>query len=231
MSIPKGPELFGGRLNRKAIQSPVNPNDLSTIVSIYNKIIREIRPTVFPGQFFIPPGSPEKPSSIVVGPSVWWHNINLDMPPIEVVNNSIQIAESITRDWANGLLAANPPDIMPGVFWVPGKYTVKEVREKFPSEFEKAIKKQKRWYSALIELGDAAWARSGGNPMAISEDMRIAAREMNIMDKDWMKNFQALSKDQCFACGSLKDPGFPVCPTCKAIDPEHPKAKNLQFAS
>jgi uncharacterized OB-fold protein len=60
--------------------------------------------------------------------------------------------------------------------------------------------------------------------------MRLAAKEMNLQ-KDWMKDFKMVDTVRCKACGSLRNPQFPVCPTCKAIDdPAKAKELGLTFA-
>lgn len=222
-------EFFGGRSQRTIPATP-NPTDRSTVVSIYHQVIREFRPTCSPGQFVIPPGTRENPTAVIIGPSSWWHATNPDQPPIEVTNSSVQMAESIVRDWANGLLGCQPPNVMPGVFWLPGAHSSKDVIGKFAGELQKAEMKQNRWYEVLINKADGIWNQTGGNPMAITNDMRIAARAMKLDNKDWMQNFTALAQERCGACGTLKDPAYPVCPACHAIDENHPRAKGLKFA-
>jgi len=82
----------------------------------------------------------------------------------------------------------------------------------------------------LVKLADSLWARSNGNPLAISDSMRTAAKELNL-EKDWMKDFRMVETVRCKACGSLLNPMFPVCPTCKAInDPAKAKELGLTFA-
>jgi uncharacterized OB-fold protein len=36
---------------------------------------------------------------------------------------------------------------------------------------------------------------------------------------------------RCNACGNLRNPQYPVCPTCKNVDMSHPLAKELKFAN
>jgi uncharacterized OB-fold protein len=61
--------------------------------------------------------------------------------------------------------------------------------------------------------------------------MKIAAKELTL-DKVWLKDFQAIAMVNCKACGSLKNPLYPVCPNCKAIDdPEKAKSLGIKFSA
>jgi len=217
---------------RRTIRAPQNPLDISTVVSIYPKDIFEIKHTIEPGKFLVPRGSYDNPGLLVVGPSSWWRDVDENQPLLEIPQSSIQIADSIVKDYCNGLLGCNMGDAMPGIFYVPGKYDVALLKKDFKAELDNAKRKQSNFYSALVRLADSLWARSNGNPLAISEDMRMAARELNLTNnKDWMKDFEMVDMTRCKACGSLRNPEYPVCPTCKAIDdPEKAKSLNIKFA-
>lgn len=215
---------------RRTIRGPVNPMDKTTIVSIYPSEIIETKVTISPGRFVIPAGSYEAPAIVVVGPSSWWREIDEDQPLLEIPVSSIQIADSIIKDWCNGILGCNMADAMPGLFYVPGTHDLKDIRTNFKHELDNALARQRNWYSTLIKLADALWARSNGNPLAISDSMRVAAKEMNLT-KDWMKDFKMVDMARCKACGQLLNPLYPVCPTCHAInDPVKAKELGLTFA-
>ena len=215
---------------RRAVKGPVNPLDKTTIVSIYPQEIDERKPTISPGRFVIPPGSYENPSIVVFGPSSWWREIDDEQPLLEIPVSSIQVADSIIKDYCNGILGCNMADAMPGLFYVPGEYTVKDIQKSYKHELDAAQTRQRNWYSILIKLADSLWARSTGNPLAINDSMRLAAKEMNLQ-KDWMKDFRMVDTVRCKACGGLLNPMYPVCPTCKAInDPVKAKELGLTFA-
>lgn len=217
-------------INRMTIRAPVNPLDKSTVVSIYPKEIDEVKHTIQPGRFIIPPGSYDKPSILVVGPSSWWKEVDEHQPLLEIPVSSIQIADSIIKDYCNGLLACDMANSMPGIFYIPGDLKVIDLVKSYKHELDKALVRQRNWYSQLIKFADALWARSNGNPLTISDDMRLAAKELNLQTKDWMKDFQMVDMVRCIACGSLRNPMFPVCPTCKAIsDPIKAKELGLEF--
>lgn len=215
---------------RRTIRGPVNPMDKTTIVSIFPMEIIETKPTLQPGRFLIPAGSYDKPALVVIGPSSWWREIDEEQPLLEIPVSSVQVADSVIKDYCNGILGCNMTDAMPGLFYLLGEHTIADIRKSFQHELDAALARQRNWYSALIKLADALWARSNGNPLAISDSMRVAAREMNLT-KDWMKDFRMVETVRCKACGGLLNPQFPVCPTCKAInDPAKAKELGLTFA-
>jgi len=215
--------------NKITRRAPVNPLDKSTVVSIFPKHIVETKPTIQPGIFEIQPGSYENPAVLVVGPSSWWREIDDDQPLIEIPVWATQISDAIIKDYCNGLLACNMLDCMPGMFHLPGQHTSVNIKKDYKPLLDLALDKQKRWYLALVKLADSLWARSNGNPVAIPDDARLAARSLDLHSKEWLKDYQMVELVRCIACGSLKNPAFPVCPTCKAIDQKHPDAGSLKF--
>jgi hypothetical protein len=215
---------------RQLIRSVKNPVDKSTVVSIYPREIKEYKPTIEPGRFHIAPGDLKNPAILVVGSSSWWKDIDIDQPMLEIPVNSVQIAHSIINDYCNGLVGCNMNDAMPGMFFIPGEKSLEEIKTKYSLELSKAALKQTNWYKILVKLADALWSRTNGNPLSVSEEMKLAARSLNLNEKPWLRDFQIIEKVPCVACGSLKDPAFPVCPVCKAIDSNHPMAKELKFA-
>lgn len=217
-------------LRRKPVEAPKNPLDKTTIVSIFPKVISEYKPTIIPGRFEIPAGTFEKPSTLVVGASSWWREIDEDQPLLEIPQHSVQVADSIVKDYVIGVLGYSPEVASPGLFYIVGNFTVPQIQKEYRGALEKAKALQDAWYLALIKLADSLWSRSNGNPLAISDDMRLAARMMGQTVKDWMKDHRMGEMVRCTACGSLKNPDYPVCMTCRAIDPSHPKAKDLKFA-
>jgi hypothetical protein len=216
--------------NKRTIRAPVNPMDKSTVVSILPKFIQERKITIQPGFFEIKPGSFEAPSILVVGPSSWWREVDVDQPLLEIPVSSIQIADSIVRDYCNGLLACNMAELMPGLFYIPGEISVKKLKEEYSPLLLKAQANQKRWFLELVKLADIMWSRTNGNPLSISDDARLACRELNIQNKPWLGDIQTSELVRCVACGNLRNQNFPICQTCKAIaDPELAKKLNLTF--
>jgi hypothetical protein len=215
---------------RKAIRMQRNPMDKCTIVSIFPKEVEEVKPTIEPGKFIIPAGTLENPAILVIGSSSWWKDYDYEQPLLEIVNSSIQVADSIIKDWCNGMLGCNMGDAMPGLFFVLGEHKAIEIKMNYKNKLDEMSAKQTNWYRVLVRLADSLWARTSGNPLAIWDEMRLAARELNLNDKPWLKDYQQAELIRCAACGGMRDPNYPICPTCKSIDMSHPEAKNLKFA-
>lgn len=213
-------------IKRRTIRAPVNPLDKSTVVSIFPKYILEKKCTIQPGIFEIQPGSYERPSVLVVGPSSWWKEIDENQPLLEIPHSSIQIADSIVKDYCNGLIACDMADNMPGLFYLPGEWTPDKIKKEKQGELNAAQTRQRNWYTALVRMADALWSRSNGNPLAVSDDMKLAARDLNLINKEWLKDSQTMELVRCQACGSLKNPNYPICSNCKAIT-DKAKAEEL----
>ena len=220
---------FRPRSSRPPIRSIKSPTDRATIVSIYPKLIEEKKYTIFPNIFIIEPGSIEKPATLIVGPCSWFKSFANGQPSIEVLVSSIEIAESIVKDWSGSLLGADP-DSGPGVFYVEGEIDTNTVKTKYSLKLAEMKLKQNRWFMTLVQHADSLWARSNQNPLTIADEMRLAARMLNLNEKPWLRDFALVDKVPCFACGSLKDPAYPVCHSCRAIDVSNPKSKELKFA-
>jgi len=232
---------------RRTIRGPVNPLDKATIVSICPKILHDKKHTLSPGEWTVKPGTLDNPSVLVVGPSSWWRDIDEEQPILEIPVSAITIAQSVVTDYCNGMVACDMDSARPGWFYVlgckfktePGKQeevdeaaTKAWIKTDFKRELELAVARQKNWYQILVQMGDSLWARSNGNPLVLSDDMRLAARELGIQaNKDWMKDFLAVNMVRCKACGQLRNPEYPMCATCRNIDMTHPGAKDLKFAA
>lgn len=229
-------------LKRRMIRGPKNTYDKATVVSVYPKAINEKKVTLDPGHFIVPAGKPEAPAVAIVGPSVWWREIDEEQPLLEIPVGAIMIAEAIVKDYCNGIFGCDMNESMPGLFYLPGcqydpdtkqpspKLTVDWVKKEFKKELESAIARQKNWYGVLVRHADSLWARSNGNPLAISDDMRMAAKELGQQTKDWLKDFQMVDMVRCVACGSLKNPSYPVCAACHYPDPNHPLTREILAA-
>jgi hypothetical protein len=229
MQVGEFPGLH--QMHRRTIRAAVNPMDKSTVVSILPKPIYERKATIQPGIFEIYPGTFDAPSVLVVGSSSWWREVDEEQPLLEIPVSSIQVADSIVRDYSNGLLGCNMSDQMPGLFYIPGAFTSAEIKDQHMALLLSAHTKQRKWFMELIKMADILWSRSNGNPLSISDDARLACKELNISNKPWLGDLQTAELVRCLACGSLRNQLYPVCQTCKAIvDPIRAKELNLEFA-
>lgn len=204
------------QLHRRTVRAEVNPFDKATIVSIAPFEIRETILTIQPGSFVIPAGSLEKPSLTVIGPSSWWKETDPEQPLLEIVVSSILVGRSIVDDYIQSMNGVTLGTCQPGVFYVPGEITLDEVKKKYGHVLARMNLLQNQWYAFLVKQADSMWARSNQNPLAIDDQSRMAARILQI-DKPWIRDFQQVQNVNCVACGSLRNPQFPICPHCKLI--------------
>lgn len=216
--------------NKRTIRSVHNPLDKSTIVSIYPKEIHEIKPTIQPGKFVIPAGNYEKPGILVIGPSSWMKELEHNQPLLEIPQNSMIMADSIIKDYCNGLLGFSS-DSMPGLFFIPGQKSLFDIKKEHRDLLDVAQVRQNNWYTGLVQEADKLWARSNGNPTSISDDMRMAAQELQLKDKAWMQDFNTLELKNCPACGFMRNSNYPVCSNCHyVVDPVAYKTLGSGFA-
>lgn len=218
-------------INKRTISAQRNPLDKSTVVSIYPMDLDERKPTTSPSRFIVPKGNYETPSILVVEGSSWWREIDEYMPLLEITHHSTQVADSIVRDYCVGMQECNMKDQMPGLFWIPGAFSVDKIKKDFKGLLDAAKEHQKKWYLALVKSADSLWARTNGNPMAVGELMRLAARELGLEEKEWYRDIETVGMERCPACGSFGNPAFPVCQVCKAVkNTELAKERKIQFA-
>lgn len=212
------PSVFD-MLNQQTIRGPVNPLDKATIVSIYNQQIIEQKHTIQPGTFVIEAGTFEKPSFLTVGPSSWWKQTDPKQPLLEIPIGSLSIAESVVRDYCNGMFGVNMGDRMPGLFYVPGEVDYKKLMADpdMKAQLFKAKKNQENWYTLLIKFADSFWSVSKGNPLVIMDDMRHAAIAMGKTDREWVKDVANIEHVRCVYCGAFRDVRFPKCGHCLEI--------------
>lgn len=217
-------------IHRQIVRGVVSSSDKATVVSIYPRPINEYKHTLFPGHWQCDKGSYENPTCLVVGPSSWFLEKDEESPIIEVSVSAIQIAKSIVDDYCVGILENSIAEAQPGLFYLEGAVTTEQVKKEHKVKLDHVNQLQNNWYAKLARVADSLWARSNGNPIAISDDMRLAAAALGLEDKVWMQDFRAVSLVKCFACGNLRDPNYPICAHCKTVDQSHPKAKELKFA-
>jgi len=221
-----GPQTAAGSIGRKVIhQLPRNPNDITMLVSVLPKEIREWKPTIFPGEFIIPAAPDGGFSLLRIEGTSWYLAAQVErMPPLEIQVNSLALAQSIVRDYASSIFESNSTQ-GPGLFHVPGEYTEKTIlgyvdritKQTFTNMLDNARARQKRWLLAIIASADKEWARTNGSPIAITDDARLGAELMNLKEKPWMKDIQAANLAPCPACGTMVNMNFAICMNCKTI--------------
>lgn len=222
--------------NRRAIRTLFNEHDKSSVISIFPKPIHEVKHTIQPSDYDIPAGTYDKPAILIIESASWWRDVDPEQPLLEIPCSSFQVAESVVRDFCNSMIACDMGNAKPGLFCMPTVVNADRLKKdidltiKYKTLLDEAKVKQNNWYRELVKQADALWARSNNNPLVIADDMRLAARELGLDGKEWLGAFQNVEMVRCIACGSLRNPAYPICATCKYIDPTHPSAKDLKFA-
>ena len=198
---------------------PINPLDKATIVSIYPEAIREFKATIFPGLFEIPAVTDSDGFELlVIGPSSWWKEMEEGQPYLEIPCSSLQVAESFIKDFSNGALGNDSGSMTPGLFFVPGEFDEFTIHRYpgFDLLLDRARQRQKNWFMELVQIADILWARTNGNPLAISKTARMAAEKLGLQ-KTWMQDFKSVEMSNCPACGAMVNPLYPVCSNCKNV--------------
>lgn len=217
-------------LNRRTIRTEPNPYDKTTVVSIYPFEIVEVLVTIQPSRYVIPAGTLEKPSITVIGSASWWKESGENEPLMEVPVFSNVVAKNLVDDYIHSMNAAAAGVRHAGVFVLPGPVTLEQVLKDYQPQLKRADAMQKAWYEELIKQADAMWSRTNGNPLAVGDDARFAAKSLS-KDKPWIKDFQQIQNIACVACGNMRNPQYPVCPHCKnIIDTELAKKLNIKPA-
>lgn len=214
----------------RMIKQPPIPNDYCTLVSIFPKEFRATILTCEPSEFYLPAGSLEKPSLLTIGSVSWWKDPGMEQPLLEIQVASFRVATSLINDNIGSMLSVKLGERQPGIFFLPGKKQINEIPK---ADLAKADMLQKNWYREMVRMADIDWARHNGNPLAISDDSRLAAQELGLKDqKAWMGDFRTIEMVSCIACGSLRNPKFPVCPSChNIVDKELAAKLGIQKAS
>src|SRR5215467_811215 len=128
---------------RKTIPGPKNPLDKCTVVSIYPRAIREIKPTIQPGVFELAAGSYDKPTLLTVGSSSWWMEVDYEQPLLEIPNNSVQVADSIVKDYCGPMLGVTLGKAQPGIFYIDGAVDLVNLKVKYQNKLDNARDMQK----------------------------------------------------------------------------------------
>lgn len=219
--------------HNRVIRRPVNPYDRATIISIFPKDVKETKPTLFPSEFLIKAGTESEPSFTEISPASWFRETDENMPAVEIQVNAATLAESIVNDFALSFIKAVIGVAQPGLFWIPGKHTPKNISNysdenglTYSNLLGRAITLQRAWYVAMVQMADVDWSRTNGNPLSVSEWSKIAAKALGMAEKPWVKDFLAVSLYPCPACGTMGNPEFPKCGNCGYII-NQAKAKEL----
>jgi hypothetical protein len=142
---------------------------------------------------------------------------------------SDEVARSIVEDFLTSQLGCSD-GVHPGLFYVVGEYTAKEIVEKFSDELNQSKTVQQRWFIEICKIADNDWNRHHQHNV-ISDFQRKAAELLGYRkeDHEWMAPSLVMSSQRCPACNISVSAGVIVCPNCRCVlDKE--KYKTFEFA-
>jgi hypothetical protein len=198
--------------------------NVATVVSIQPFAVKEERPGLSPGEFAIPPGTPDEPQFLVVRKGQI-RMMDQDFRPFMVDEDPLRIAKDVANGHCSSLIGYGP-DASAGVFAVPGEVTTKEhlIRE-HKKIYDEYVKKQIEYFRVLIGMADDDWRRNK-QLRHIGDLHRAAARFLSI-DREWLAS-DIGTQMKCPACMSTVSTEAAVCFACQAILNEE-KYKKLKF--
>jgi hypothetical protein len=188
---------------------------MATLISVYPFEIRESKPCIYPGYFYIP-AAKDKPESLIIGEA--FHFVDrVDAEPLRIRVLPQELAQSIVDDWYSANLGVVVEEgIGPGLFWVEGAHAHDKIERAFADKIQSARARQKLWFRNLVKIADDDWARYHRHTV-ISDIQRHAVKDLGL-DRTWtiqVKEVQALKV--CLACQSQIDSKAIVCPTCRVV--------------
>ncbi len=202
-----------------------------TVVSFVPFDLVETKPGCYPPTFYIKASDTKIPSILHVGKT--FHGVYIDETrgSLKVENSPDVVAESIVNDYVNSNLGISD-DAQPGIFWIPGDWSVTEILQKFPEECKRAQTQNEEWFRACCRIADDDFNKYRQHNV-VSEAQRKMAVLLGWDPKahEWMmpKSVIEANMDRCFACKSvLNASDQKVCHVCKAI---LVKDDNLVFAN
>lgn len=184
---------------------------------------------VVPDSYDIPKSDGKIPSVLVVDDARTFIYIAHDRPTLEQMVPAKQLGKSLVEDNIKAFIEIED-GCKPGLFWVEGEWTPKDIQEKFKAELSQAVSAQQKWFMKLIRTGDDAWARFGQHRM-ISGMQREAAKFLGL-DKPWAVDTKPIVLADCPACKIKVDSDALVCKNCRAIlKPEEAAKAGIKFAA
>lgn len=202
-----------------------------TVASLVPFEIREEKPGLHPGRFYIPASDMKIPQIIHVETAYHYVYLDQDRKSLRVPDPSDQVAKSIVEDYVSSQLGIDD-NSKPAIFWIPDELSAGAILEKHGAEVLLNLKLQKNWMLNVVRIADNDWNRYHQHNV-VSEFQRKCAEYIGWKadDHEWM-NQPVTETVKCKACHSDAPLGAVVCPVCRAIlDEEGAKARGIRFAT
>lgn len=189
-----------------------------TIVSMLPFELNEEKPHMLPSSFRIPAAKDGKYGIAHIEEGLHYiANPLIDEgkpgSSIKQVTLPDDMARSIVDDYASAQVCLGE-NATPGIFWVPGRLTLKQVLENYPKLVKKYEALQLGWFRNLCSLADADWEKNH-NRLAVSDLQRNAARTLGVK-KEWV-DFKVEETDTCPFCSTAVSKTAVKCSNCKEV--------------
>jgi hypothetical protein len=190
-----------------------------TIVSIVPLPIREFKPGLTPARFILPPSSDGDKDIQILHVTNANHFVYLDEDrgSLRVNNLPDNVARSVVLDYINSQLGISETSV-PGLFFVPGKLTVQQIKDQFGKKLDRYRGLQKNWLLSIVRIADNDWAKFHQHTV-ISDFQRKAALILNLNPEQhtWMSLDANVQMVKCPACKTVLDPDASICAACKCV--------------
>jgi hypothetical protein len=197
----------------------------ATVVSIFPFDVNEEKPGVYPSRFLIPKSINDRPQTLQVADGHTFY-YDIDAKAIKVPILAESLAKSIVDDFCSSFMSYSP-EAGPGLFWVEGSFTDKEIIEKHELKIIETRDKQVLWFERICRLADDDWSRYGVHK-AISDLQRFAADYLKL-DRPWSRKIEQAQMVTCPACRQVIPNDAMICHQCRTIiKPEEYKAKGFK---
>lgn len=197
---------------------PVNKKFACTIVSMLPFELNEDKPHMLPSSYRIPAAVNGKYGIAHIEEGIHYIPnplIEEGKPGSSIKQTTMpdEMARSVVEDYVTAQVSLGE-NASPGIFFVPGRLTLKEVRENYPELISHYEELQKNWFRNLCALADADWSKNH-NLLSVSDLQRAAAKSLGIV-KDWVE-MRVEETTACPMCKTNVNPEAIVCMNCKAI--------------
>jgi hypothetical protein len=188
----------------------------SSLVSFSKREITEEIPGMVFGIYHLQPAKSVNEPYILHVEDSYYYKPDLDGVQDKVLVRSDDIVNSLAHMHTTSQLLARA-DQHPAVLAFPGEMLDNSNLFKIHKpKIEIALKRQMKWFEALVRLADDDWQQLRRHRM-ISDVQRTAAKELGL-EREWLDTVYDESKSACPFCGSdLLDSNAPICPHCGKV--------------
>lgn len=194
----------------------------ATICSLLPFDLVEVKPGLTPTEFTVKKAEGDKPALTVIHEGVFYL-VNpdpladaKDVRNIKVPVPALELAQSIINDRVSAMLEVEYPDIIPGVWAVPGEYEdLKEFSRKYIKEITTYRLCQNNWFRKLVFKADDTWAKTK-SPLAITDLNRYACDALGLK-REWSSIANPEDVLKCPFCMNPIISGAIKCPTCHEV--------------